>query len=307
MKTLITGGAGFIGSWIVNKLLEREHEVVVIDNLETGKEKNLNVNSKFYKIDITDQEKLNQVFQQEKPEIVFHLAANPMLRLSIENPIYDATTNILGTISVLEACRKNNVRKIIYTSTGGARVGEPQYLPVNEAHPLNPCSPYGISKHTAEHYVWMYNQLYNLDYLTFCFGNVYGPYDDHNTKRLIPTFITKILNNQTPEIFGDGTKTRDFIYVEDLAEFLVDCINKSPQHKLFHLANQKQISVNEISELLKEITGLDIQPKHTEDIKGEVQDIVLDISLAKQELDWNPQTDIKTGLEKTWEWFREQR
>ncbi len=305
MKVLVTGGCGFIGSQIVDLLVEKGDEVVVVDNLVTGKKENLNYfdKLKFYEVDICDFEDLEKVFELEKPEIVFHLAANPMLRKSIEDPVYDARVNILGTINVLECC-KNKVRKIIYTSTGGARVGEPEYLPVDEKHSLNPCSPYGISKHSAEHYVWAYNKLYGLDYLIFCFGNVYGPRDDAMTGRLIPVFIEKMLNEESPKIFGDGEQTRDFIYVKDLAEFIVNSVDKNPEHKLFHLANGKQVSVNEVFSLLKEITGFKNDAEKIEAIKGEVRDIVLDISLVKKELDWSSKTNIEKGLKESVEWFR---
>jgi len=317
MKILVTGGCGFIGSWIADLLVEKGDEVVVVDNLSTGKKENLaNFDKlKFYEVDICNFNDLERVFNLEKPEIVFHLAANPMLRKSIENPVYDAKINILGTINVLECC-KNKVRKIIYTSTGGARVGEPEYLPVDEKHFLNPCSPYGISKHTAEHYVWAYNKLYGLDYLIFCFGNVYGPRDDSMTGRLIPVFIEKMLKkeshpnedndikNESPKIFGDGEQTRDFIYVKDLAGFLVNSVDKNSEHKLFHLANGKQISVNRVFRLLKEIIGFEEEAEKIEGIKGEVRDIVLDISLVKKELDWNSKTDIEKGLKESVEWFR---
>ncbi len=307
MKVLVTGGVGFIGSWLVKKLIDKNYDVIVVDNLSTGKKENLNEKAVFYDLDITNYSVLDEIFEIEKPEIVLHLAANPMLRKSLEDPIYDANVNILGTISVLECCRKNNIKKIIYTSTGGARVGEPEYLPVDEKHPLNPCSPYGISKHSAEHYIWTYNQLYGLDYLIFCFGNVYGPRDDPNTNRLIPSFIDKIIKGEAPKIFGDGNQTRDFIYVIDLADFIIESMNKNPKHKLFHLANGKQISVNEVSKLLKEISSSDIEFEHIEAIKGEVRDIVLDINLARKELGWNPKTNIENGLRETWNWFQKNK
>lgn len=305
MKVLVTGGCGFIGSWVVDYLVEKEYEVIVVDNLSIGKKESWESEGvRFYELDINDFESLNKIFDVESPELVFHLAANAMLRVSLEDPLYDARCNILGTISVLECCRLNKVRKIIYTSTGGARVGEPKYLPVDEKHPLNPCSPYGISKHTAEHYVWMYNQLYGLDYLIFCFGNVYGPRDDPRSGRLIPFFIDLMLKNQTPKIFGDGLQTRDFIYVKDLAEFIVDSANKNPEHKLFHLANGKQISVNEVWRDLKDVFGFQGEAEHVAAIKGEVRDIVLDISLAKDELGWNPKTSIGEGIAETIRWFK---
>ena len=167
MKVLVTGGAGFIGSHIVDALIKNNHEVIIIDNLSTGNSKFINKKAKLYQADI--REDINYIFEKEKPELVIHTAAQVMLRRSLEEPIFDATTNIIGTINVLEAVRKNNVKKIIYTSTGGARYGEPKYLPVDENHEIAPTSPYGISKHTVEHYIEMYSKLYNIDYLIFLF------------------------------------------------------------------------------------------------------------------------------------------
>lgn len=246
---------------------------------------------------------LEKVFLEEKPEIVLHIAAQVMLRKSIEEPVFDATTNIIGTINVLDCC-KNNVKKIIYTSTGGARYGEPKYLPVDEKHVIEPSSPYGISKHTAEHYVKAYSELYNLDYLIFCFGNVYGVRDDPACKRVTSIFCDQILKNKQPIIFGDGEQTRDFIFVLDLAEFIVDSIEKKPEHKLFNLANGEQISVNQIFNMLKEISGFTGKAEHVDAIKGEVRDIVLDTSLAINELGWKPKTSMKEGLKQTYEWMK---
>jgi len=308
MKIFITGGAGFIGSWLVDKLIKENHQVIVIDNLSTGKKEHIHKKAIFYEQDITDHEILNDIIKKEAPEIIFHLAANSLLRKSIDDPLYDATTNILGTISVLEACRKNNIKKIMYTSTGGARVGEPAYLPVDESHPIKPLSPYGISKHSAEHYVEMYHALYGIDYFIFCFGNVYGPRDSPYTKRLVPVFIDKIMKNEKPIIFGDGKQTRDFIYVKDLIDFMIETIPKLgiTPHKLFHLANGKQVSVNEVCEMLKKISNTSLVFEHTDTVKGEIHDIVLNISLAKKELQWDPKIPIEEGLTQTWNWYKEQ-
>jgi UDP-glucose 4-epimerase len=302
MKILITGGCGFIGSHVVDFLIQNGNDVVIVDNLSTGKKEYLNSSAKFYEHDITGN--IDFIFEKEKPDVVVHMAAQVMLRESLNNPMHDAKTNIIGTINILEACRKYDVKKIIYTSTGGARVGEPEYLPVDENHPLNPCSPYGISKHTAEHYVWMYNKLYGLDYLMFCFGNVYGPRDDPITKRVTAIFASKMLKNEVPQIFGDGDQTRDFIYVKDLAEFIANSIDKNPEHKLFHLANGKQISVNQIVDILKNEIGFKGEIEHVDAIVGEVRDIVLDISLAEKELGWKPKHSFEEGLKETVEWFR---
>lgn len=303
MKILVTGGAGFIGSHIVDVLISKGHKVVIVDNLSTGKKKCLNKSAKFYLNDIQEDE-LIKIFKTEKPEVVIHTAAQVMLRDSLRNPINDAKINILGTLNVLEACIRSGVKKIIYTSTGGARVGEPKYMPVDEKHPIEPISPYGISKHTAEHYVKMYHEVYGLDYKIFCFGNVYGPRDDPSTGRITSVFITKLLNKESPKIFGDGNQTRDFIYVDDIAEFIVESINKKTDHKLFHLANGESISVNKMFRILKQISGLELDAEHIKAIPGEIRDMVLDTSLAQKELSWKVKTSFEEGLKKTFEWFK---
>jgi UDP-glucose 4-epimerase len=305
MKILVTGGCGFIGSHIVDELINQNHKVIVVDNLSTGKKERLSSNAKLIIANICEGQKLNKIFLKEKPDIVIHTAAQVMLRQSILEPVYDATTNIIGTINVLEACKKNNVKKIIYTSTGGARYGEPKYLPVDENHPLNPSAPYGISKHTAEHYVKAYHKLYGLDYLIFCFGNVYGPRDDPSCKRVTAIFSDLMINGKQPIIFGDGEQTRDFLFVLDLAKFIVDSIEKQPKHKLFNLANGKETSVNEIFKELKEISNFKLDAKHIDAVKGEIRDICLDISLAKKELGWEPKTTMKEGLKQTYNWLKE--
>jgi UDP-glucose 4-epimerase len=205
---------------------------------------------------------------------------------------------------VLEGCRKNNVKKIIYTSTGGARYGNPKYLPVDENHPLEPSAPYGVSKHTAEHYVKLYSDLYGLDYLIFCFGNVYGPRDDPKCKRVTALFSEMILRGEQPKIFGDGGQTRDYLYVLDLAEFIADSIEKTPEHKLFNLANGTQISVNEIFQKLKQISGFQKDALHIDAVKGEVRDICLDTTLAQKELGWKPKTTMDEGLKTTFEYLK---
>lgn len=303
MKLLITGGAGFIGSWIAEFAIKAGHSVSVVDNLSSGDASLLNSQARLYRQDIL--ENMDIVFEREKPDVVIHAAAHVMVRESIKNPAKDATTNILGTINVLEHCRRHKVKKIIYTSTGGARVGNPEYLPVDEKHPINPTSPYGISKHTAEHYVWLYNHLYGLDYLIFCFGNVYGPRDNPRSMRIIPFFLQHILAGRTPTIFGSGEQTRDFIYVEDLAKLIVDCISSSPKHRLFHLAYGTQVSVNQVYSLLQKFTGFKNPANHAPAVEGEVKDIVLDTMLVQKELGWRPETDIESGIRKTAEWFKQ--
>ena len=249
MKVIVTGGCGFIGSHIVDKLLGGGYEVIVLDNLSTGKKERLNPKAKLIVADIRDGAQILDIFLKEKPEMVIHTAAQVMLRRSIDEPVFDASTNIIGTINVLEACRKNGVKKIIYTSTGGARYGEPKYLPVDENHPIHPSAPYGISKHTAEHYVKAYSDLYGFDYLIFCFGNVYGPRDDPKCKRVTALFAEAMICGEQPTIFGGGGQTRDFLYVVDLAEFIASSIEKSTlanwvRDTNYRLASGRQLTLS---------------------------------------------------------------
>ena len=191
------------------------------------------------------------------------------------------------------------IKKIIYTSTGGGRYGNPHYLPLDEKHPVDPLSPYGISKHSAEHYVKTYSELYGIDYLIFCFGNVYGPRDNPLAKRIPTLFSYQLLKDEETQIFGDGEQTRDFIFVLDLVEFISNSIEKTPEHKLFNLASGTQVNVNQIYEKLKNVAGSDKAAVHVSAVKGEVRDVCLDIALARKELGWNPSTQIDEGLKQT--------
>jgi UDP-glucose 4-epimerase len=303
MKVLVTGGAGFVGSHIVDSLIDKNYEVVVVDNLSSGKREFINPGAVFYKRDITKE--ITDIFKKERPDVVIHAAAQVMLRRSIEEPVFDAETNIIGTIRVLEGCRKSGVKRIIYTSTGGARYGEPGYLPVDEKHPISPLAPYGISKHTAEHYIEVYSRLYGIDYLIFCFGNVYGPRDDPRFGRVIAVFSKAILERKKPIIFGDGEQTRDFVYVKDLAGFIAGSINKKHRSRIFNLANGEEVSVNKIFEGLKRISNFKKDSKKVGAIKGEVREIVLDTTLAKTELGWSPKTSLREGLAQTYSYFKQ--
>jgi UDP-glucose 4-epimerase len=303
MKILVTGGAGFIGSHIVDCLVDADYEVVVIDNLSSGSKEFVNKKALLYVRDITND--VTDIFEKERPDVVIHAAAQVMLRKSIEEPAFDAETNIIGTIRVLEGCRKSGVKRIVYTSTGGARYGEPEYLPVDEKHRLSPSSPYGISKYTAEQYIRVYSALYGIGYLIFCFGNVYGPRDDPRFGRVIAVFSSAMLRNTEPLIFGDGEQTRDFVYVKDLAQFITDSMLKNPKSKIFNLANGEQVSVNSVFGELKALSGFDKDPKMVAAIKGEVRDIVLDTALARSELGWAPKTTLKAGLRETYDYFRQ--
>lgn len=303
-KVLVTGGAGFIGSHITDMLIDNEYNVVVVDNFATGSRENLNPSAIFYEADITDREKLNEVFEKEKPEFVVHTAAQINVRWSMERPQFDAKVNIIGVINLLECCKNHSIKKIIYSATGGACYGEPKYMPCDEKHPVNPICHYGASKYSAEHFFYVYSYLYGLDYVILRYSNVYGPRQDPRGEAgVISIFLDKLLKGEQPKIFGDGEQTRDFVYVGDVAMANLLALEKNPSSKIINIATEKRTSVNLIYNELKAILKSSISPVHTPPVPGEVRHISLAISLARAELGWKPSIEIKEGLKKTAEWF----
>ena len=297
MKVLVTGGAGFIGSHLVDEASEEGYDVVTIDNLNNGKLENLNKDAKFYKVDIVDIDNLSLVFEKEKPDYVIHLAAQISLRESLKNPIYDAEQNILGSINILECCRKFNVKKVVYASSA-AVYGFPKYLPVDEKHPINPFSPYGVSKHTVEHYLQYYHENFEIDYIILRYSNVYGERQDPlGEAGVIAIFIDKLKKGERPIIFGDGEQTRDFIYVKDVVEANLLALEKETENKVFNISTNTETSVNELFKKIKEIMNSNINPIYKNPIK-EVRNIRLDNSLAEKELNWKPKVELNEGLKK---------
>lgn len=307
-KVLITGGAGFIGSHIADILVENGYDVVVADNLVTGNEKNLNKKAKFCKADITKPE-LRKVFEKERPDFVIHEAAQINVRKSVDDPMFDANSNVIGTINVLECCRDFGVRKIIYSSSGGACYGEPEYMPCDEKHPIRPICPYGASKYAAEQYFYLYRFLYQLDYIILRYSNVYGPRQDPRGEAgAISIFLDRISKKQTPVINGDGTQTRDFVYVGDVARVNLIALEKNTENmksRIFNIGFGKETSVNEVYEEIGKAAGSSIEAKHGPAIPGEVYRIYLNAGLAKKELGWEPKIGLSAGIKKTAEWFSE--
>ncbi len=304
-KILVTGGAGFIGSHIVDLLIKNNYDVVVVDNLSTGRNENINKKAKFYKVDITDAKKLRNVFQKEKPKYVIHEAAQINVRESVKNPQLDAKINIMGGVNVLECCKDFKVRKIVYSSSGGAVYGNPNKLPCTEETPTKPLSQYGVSKLVFENYVVMYSKLYGLDYTILRYSNVYGPRQDPKGEAgVISIFISSLLSKKQPKIFGDGNQTRDFVYVEDVANANLLVLKKNTKTKIFNIGVGKETSVNELYNKIAKALNSNIKAKHTEAVKGEVKKIYLNIGKVKKELGWNPQTNIDAGLKKTIDWLK---
>jgi UDP-glucose 4-epimerase len=305
-KVLITGGAGFIASNIADKMIELGHSVVIVDDLSSGFEYNINPKAKFFKMDIRDP-KLKEVFQKEKPEYIFHHAAQMDVRKSVEDPLFDADVNIKGGLHVIMLALENKVKKFIYASTGGAVYGEPEYLPVDEKHPVNAICQYGISKHTLEHYLFLYNYLYGMNYTILRYPNVFGPRQNpHGEAGVNAIFIGMMLDGQTPKIFGDGKSVRDYIYVGDVVEANVIAMTKGDKN-IYNLGWGRGISVNEIYAILQKLLKFKNPPIYSEARAGEIERVYLDASKAKKELGWAPKVTYEEGLQKTIDWFREKK
>ena len=298
MKILVTGGAGFIGSHVVDLLLENGHDVVVVDDLSTGRRSNLNPRAKFYQIDIRSAE-MDRIFAQERPDVVNHHAAQMDVRRSMVDPLFDADVNILGSIKLAQLAVKYGARKFIHISSGGAAYGEPVYLPCDESHPVQPLCPYGASKYTFELYLYLFEVNYGLDYTVIRYPNVYGPRQDPKGEAgVVAIFTGQMLRNQPVTINGDGEQVRDYVYVADCARANLMVLDDG-SGRVYNLGYGVGTTVNEIFTHLKEITGYDQEPGYGPAKAGETYRIYLDARRAADELGWYPTTALEDGLRKT--------
>lgn len=303
MRILITGGAGFIGSHVTDRLVSEGHSVSIIDNLSTGKAENLNKGAEFYKIDIVNP-RIERIFKKERPELICHLAAQMDVRRSVADPVYDAQTNVIGMLNLLENAVRYGTRRIIFASSGGAVYGECGSLPTPEDYPPQPLSPYGISKLTGEHYLFFYKQTYGLNYIVLRFANVYGPRQDpFGEAGVVAIFTQKMLRNEQPVINGNGMQTRDYVYVEDVVD-AVTASAYSETNDVFNVGTGVETSVNELFRLLKDVTGRDIKEVYGPAKKGEQARSCLNYDKIKKTLEWEPRTPIKEGLSRTVDFFR---
>ncbi len=303
MKVLVTGGAGFIGSHIVDMLIEKNYSVVIIDNLSHGKKAYLNKNAVFYEKDICDKS-LVDIFEKERPDFVIHNAAQISVPNSILDPINDANINIIGSINVLEAAAKVGVKKIIYPASA-AIFGEPKYLPIDEAHPLEMVSGYGVSKHTVEHYLNMYKALYNLDFVSFRYSNVYGPRQDSSGEGgVVAIFCEKLLGNESPFIYGDGLQIRDFIYVKDIALANILAL-ESNLSGIYNVCTNEQVTVKQLLTHINCILNKQIAPIYTSERKGDIKNSYMSYDKIYKQFGFKPMTSISEGLKETLEYYKQ--
>lgn len=304
MKVLVTGGAGFIGSHVVDQLIAAGHQVAVVDDLSTGRRSNLNPQAHFYQLDIRSPE-MREVFAAERPEVISHHAAQMDVRRSMADPLFDADVNILGSIKLAELARQFGVRKFIHISSGGAAYGEPVSLPCVEGDPVQPLCFYGASKYTFELYLYIYKHSFGLDYTVLRYPNVYGPRQDpHGEAGVVAIFTGQMLRGQPVTIYGSGEQVRDFVYVADCARANL-MVLQAGGGRVYNLGSSAGTSINQIFDHLKTVTGYAQQANYGPAKPGETFRIYLDSSRAHQELGWQPTIDLPDGLERTVEYFRQ--
>lgn len=301
-KVLVTGGAGFIGSHQVDALVAAGYNVVVVDDLSSGKKENINPKAKLIEMDIRD-EKLTQVFAEERPDYVFHFAAQISVNRSLEDPMFDADINIIGGLNLLEACVAHKVKKIMFSSTGGALYGEAEEVPTPEHAPTVPISPYGIAKLSLENYIRFFYEQFGLEFGIMRYANVYGPRQDSKGEAgVIAIFTEKLMNQEQPYIHGDGHQTRDYVFVADVVQANM-IVFESEAVGTYNVGTSRQTTVNEIFNLIKNHLGSPFVERYSEGFPGQE---VSCLSNAKLQADfgWLPDLDIKSGIEQTVDWFK---
>ena len=305
-KILVTGGAGFIGSHITDALLQKGHEVHVLDNLSSGRRENLPADVPLFVHDIRDADSA-ALFATHRYEVLVHHAAQLDVRASVADPEFDAQVNIGGFLHLLEAGRKHGLQKVIFASTGGAVYGDPVYAPQDEQHPLTPLSPYGIAKLSAERYLYFYERQYGLSTVCLRYANVYGPRQSATGEAgVVAIFTSLLLDGQTPIINGTGTQTRDYVYVGDVVRANLAALTYEGSGA-FNVGTGQETSVNDLCALLQTATGASCDAVHGPGKPGEQQRSVLDATLAHTELHWTPRVSLPEGLSRTVDWFRNAR
>ncbi len=312
MKALVTGGAGFIGSTLVDRLLAEGHQVDVVDDLSSGKLANLadaradQANRlSFHQIDIRDAG-LVELMARQAPDVVFHLAAQADVRVSVARPVFDAEVNVVGSLNVLEGARAAGARKVVFASSGGTIYGEPDpsQLPVKESHPQQPLSPYGVAKKVVGDYLFAYRALHDLEYTALALANVYGPRQDpHGEAGVVAIFTGKLLAGEPCTIFGDGEQTRDFVYVDDVVDAFVRAADKG-SGLLANVGTGREVSVNELYATMAAAAGVTEPAVMAPARAGELARSALDPGRADLHLGWKPWTTLEAGTQQVIDWFR---
>ena len=302
MNILVTGGAGFIGSSIVDEYIRLGHSVIIIDNMSTGKKEFINPKAVFYKMDIRE-DAIKKVFESHKIDVINHHAGQIDLRKSVEDPKFDLDINVIGSVNLLQNAVKYKIPKVIFASTGGAIYGEHDYFPADEKHPVRPYAPYGINKLTVEKYLFYFNHVFGLKYTIFRYANIYGPRQNSRGEcGVIAIFTDKILQNVQPVINGDGEQTRDYVYISDVVNANVLAL-KDTTSSIYNISTSVETTVNYIFNKLNEYSGTSFTEKHGPEKKGEQRRSVLSYKKINEKLSWKPDVLIDKGLKSTVEYF----
>lgn len=303
MNVLVTGGAGFIGSNVVDAFINEGHNVVIVDNFSSGKDENVNPKAKVYRMDIQDAA-VENIFRDEKIEVMCHHAAQMDVRKSVADPKFDASVNVLGFLNLMEAGRKHGLKKVTFSSTGGAIYGEQDYFPADEQHPNRPLSPYGITKLTTEKYLFFYKEIYGIDHVILRYANIYGPRQNpHGDAGVVAIFTLKMLKGEQPIINGDGKQTRDYVFVGDVVKANVLALNYQGSN-IFNIGTEIETDVNQLFHHIKKLTGSKTEEKHIAAKAGEQMRSVITSKKISDALGWKPTVTIEEGLKKTVEFFR---
>src|SRR5260370_5346978 len=307
MKILVTGGAGFIGSHVVDAYVAAGHEVAVLDNLSTGREDNVNRSARLHRVDVTDLARVQETVASVRPDVVNHHAAQSEVPKSVADPGHDAHVNVVGGLNVLRACIDNSVRKVIFSSTGGALYGEPDVVPADEDHPIRPLSPYGTSKFAFEQYLATFERTFKLRFTTLRYANIYGARQDFFAEegRVIAIFASRMIEEKPVTIDGDGNQSRDMLHVGDVAMANLAALEKG-DGGTYHISTGIPGTVNDLFRKLATLTEYKLEPRFGPSRKGDVYRIALDNTRARQELGWEPRIQLEEGLRLTVDYFREQ-
>ncbi len=306
MRILVTGGAGFIGSHTVDALVAAgTHEVSVLDGLSSGKREQVSPAARFYEADLRNAEAILPILEREKPEVIYHLAAQMDVRRSVADPALDAGINLVGFLNVMEAARRNGLRRVVFASTGGAIYGEQEQFPCDEGHPRRPVSPYGVAKLATEAYLFFYKVQYGVDYVALRYANVYGPRQDpHGEAGVVAIFCGRMLGSMPSTIFGDGEQTRDYIFVGDVARANVAALGAKASDA-FNIGTGVETSVNQLYRSLASAAGLKTPPSYAPARPGEQRRSVISPARAGQVLGWRPEVTLDDGLERTFKFFKD--